>query len=81
LFVQDNKKSGAQSGGSGGCQVQVTADVLNVRSAPNGTAKIVAQINNGAIKPATPTIQNNYRELAQNQWADNQYLKPVSGSC
>jgi hypothetical protein len=59
----------------------VTADVLNVRSAPNGTAKIVGQLNNGAIKPATSTIQNNYRELAQNQWVDNQYLKPVSGSC
>ena len=78
-----NKKNGTTqtSSSTGGCQVQVTADELNVRSGPNGTAKIVAQLANGAIKPATSTIQNNYRELAQNQWADNQYLKPVSGSC
>lgn len=82
LFAQ-NKSGGSStsSGGSGGCQVQVTADVLNVRNAPNNSAKVVGQINNGAIKAATSTVQNNFRELAQNQWADSQYLKTVSGSC
>ncbi len=80
VFVQ-NKKNGTTAQSSGGCQVQVTADVLNVRSGPNGTAKVVAVLNNGAIKQATTTVQNNFRELAQNQWADSQYLKPVSGAC
>lgn len=80
FFVQNNKKSGAQSG-TGGCQVQVTADILNVRSGPNNSDKVVAKLNNGAIRAATSTVQNNYRELAANQWAATQFLKPVSGSC
>lgn len=83
FFVQNNKKSGAQpgTGTGGGCQVQVTADVLNVRSGPNNSDKVVAKLSNGAIRAATSTVQNNYRELTANQWAATQFLKPVSGSC
>jgi hypothetical protein len=83
FFVQNSKNGNAQPGanGSGACQVQVTADVLNVRSGPAGTAKVVAKLTTGAVKPATKTVQNGYRELAKNQWASDQFLKPVSGSC
>lgn len=83
FFVQDSKKPGTQnaSSSSGTCQMQVTADILNVRSAPSGTAKVVSTLANGAIKSATSTVQNDFRELAPNQWASNQFLKAVSGPC
>jgi uncharacterized protein YgiM (DUF1202 family) len=82
FFVQNNKKNATQqSGASGGCQVQVTADVLNVRSGPNNNDTVVAKLDNGAIRAATSTVRNDFRELATNQWAANQFLKPVSGAC
>lgn len=87
VVIQNSKKPGnsnqtqTTSSTSNTCQVQVTADVLNIRSAPNNTAKVVATLANGAIKPATNTVQNNFRELAPNQWAANQFLKTLSGAC
>jgi hypothetical protein len=86
FIIQNSRKPAGQStqttsSTSNTCQVQVTADVLNVRSAPNGTAKVVATLTNGAVKSATSTVQNNFRELAPNQWAAAQFLKTVSGSC
>jgi uncharacterized protein YgiM (DUF1202 family) len=83
--IQSGKKGNAQtttgSVASGTCQVQVTADVLNVRSGPEGTDKVVGKLTNGAVHTATATVKNGYRELAANQWASGQFLKPVSGSC
>ena len=83
LIVQNNKKGTAQTGGSsaGGCQVQVTADVLNVRSGPNDTAGVVGKLTTGAVTAGTSTVQNGYRELSTGHWASNQFLKAVSGSC
>ncbi|HVV23037.1 MAG TPA: SH3 domain-containing protein [Pseudonocardiaceae bacterium] len=81
FFAQNSKKTGAQTGTTGGCQMQVTADVLNVRAAPNKKAKVVGKLNNGAIKSATTTVQNNYRELTTDQWVDDEFLKTISGSC
>jgi hypothetical protein len=86
VVIQNSKKPANQttqttSSTGNSCQVQVTANVLNVRAAPNGTAKIVATLTNGAVKSATSTVQNNFRELAPNQWAAAQFLKTVSGSC
>lgn len=85
VLIQNSRKPGNQpqttSSTSNTCQVQVTADVLNIRSAPNNTAKVVATLANGAIKSATNTVQNNFRELAPNQWAANQFLKTLSGAC
>jgi uncharacterized protein YgiM (DUF1202 family) len=83
--IQSGKKGNAQTGGgstaSGTCQVQVTADVLNVRSGPGANDKVVGKLTTGAVHGATTTVQNGFRELAANQWAANQFLKPVSGSC
>ena len=69
------------TGSTSGCQVQVNADVLNVHSGPHVTDKVVAKLHTGAIKSATPTVQGGFRELTDNQWASDQFLKPVSGSC
>ncbi|HEX5402295.1 MAG TPA: SH3 domain-containing protein [Pseudonocardiaceae bacterium] len=82
--IQSGKKGNAQTGGStasGNCQVQVTADALNVRSTPESTGKVIGKLTTGAVHTATSTIRNGYRQLAANEWASSQFLKPVSGSC
>jgi uncharacterized protein YgiM (DUF1202 family) len=73
-------KSTAQTS-SGGCQVKVTADVLNVRSDPTNTAKIVGKLTNGDVTGATKTVQNNFRQLGDSRWVAAQFVSPVSGSC
>jgi len=84
LIVQNNKKSGAQPGGAtstGACQMQVTADVLNIRSGPDDTATVVGKLSTGAVTAGTNTVQNGYRELSTGHWASNQFLKTLSGAC
>lgn len=81
FVVQGGKKGNAQTGTGGGCQVQVTADVLNIRTSPDAKAAVVGKLNTGAITAAQATQQNGYRKLADNRWASAQFLKPVSGSC
>ena len=86
LIVQNNKKGSAQPGSSGssstgGCQVQVTADVLNIRSGPDGTATVVGKLTTGAVTAAQATVTNGYRELSNGHWASSQFLKTVTGSC
>jgi hypothetical protein len=82
--IQGVKKVHAQQPGStttGQCQVQVVADVLNIRSSPDGKGPVVGKLNTGAIMTAQASVQNGYRKLADNRWAASQFLKPVSGSC
>ncbi|HEX5118339.1 MAG TPA: SH3 domain-containing protein [Pseudonocardiaceae bacterium] len=90
FLVQNGKKGNAQPGGassgsssssSSGCQVQVTADVLNVRAAPSTTAKTLTPLHNGQTVSATATTRNGFRELSAGHWASSDFLKPVSGSC
>jgi hypothetical protein len=83
LVIQNNKKPGAASTGnsSGACQVQVTADQLNVRSGPDNTAAVVGKLNTGSVSAAQSTVQNGFRELSNGHWASTQFLKVVSGSC
>jgi competence protein ComGC len=81
VVVQNNKNSKTQQAGKTGCQVQVTADVLNVRTGPNEGDKVVKKLATGAIIAATSTVQNGFRELPEKQWASSQFLKPVSGPC
>lgn len=88
LFVIQNGKNGnAQSdtgggsGDTGGCQVQVTADILNVRSGPSTSDKVVSTLKTGSTQAATKTTKNGFRELSSGHWASGDFLKPVSGSC
>jgi hypothetical protein len=84
VVVQNGKKGSATTGpsaGGNGCQVQVIADVLNIRSGPDGTATVVGKLATGAVTGAQAKVQNGYRELATNRWASSEFLKPVSGSC
>lgn len=61
------------------CRVSVTADVLNVRAAPDGHADIVGKFKQGAETDALPTVQNGFRMLGPNRWASAQFLQPLPG--
>ncbi|MTD56320.1 SH3 domain-containing protein [Amycolatopsis pithecellobii] len=75
------KRASEATGGSTGCKVTVTADVLNVRSAPDPNAGIVGKFNQNAQTGAEPVVQNGFRKLADNKWAKTDFLKPVAGNC
>ena len=83
LVIQNGRSSPAQptSSTTGGCQMQVTADVLNVRADADGRSQVVAKLATGALTAATTNVHNGYRELSANHWAANQFLKQVSGNC
>lgn len=85
FIAQGGKKGTAQPGTSAPsgatCQVQVTANQLNIRSSPVASAPVVGTLNTGDVQPATATQQNGYRELAAGKWASAQFLKVVTGSC
>jgi hypothetical protein len=82
IYVVGVSKSSSQgvTGGSTGCKVTVTADVLNVRSAPDPSAPIVGKFNHNAQTGAEPQVQNGFRKLADNKWAKTDFLQPVSGT-
>jgi hypothetical protein len=42
---------------------------------------VLEQLHGGAITTATSTVQNGFRQLAVSRWVDNQFVKPVAGSC
>ncbi|SDD17469.1 SH3 domain-containing protein [Actinokineospora iranica] len=61
------------------CRVEVTADVLNVRAAPDGKAEIVGKFKQGAEADAEVIVQNGFRMLGENRWASAEFLKPLPG--
>lgn len=65
--------------GTGTCKVSVTADVLNVRSAPDVKAEVVGKFNQGAETVAGTVVTNGFRKLGENRWASDEFLKPLSG--
>ncbi|MDQ0377422.1 SH3 domain-containing protein [Amycolatopsis thermophila] len=80
VMGNDQQASGGSGGGPGGCRVTVTADVLNVRAAPDAGAEIVGKFNQNAETDAQIEVQNGFRKIAENKWASAEYLKPVSGA-
>lgn len=79
VMGMDQQNSEA-TGGSTGCKVTVTADVLNVRAAPDPKSEIVGKFNQNAVTGAEPEIQNGFRKLAENKWASNDFLQPVANT-
>lgn len=79
--VGADKRASSQDGaGDSGCRVTVTADVLNVRAAPDSNAKIVDKLNHNMEIPAETQVQNGFRKLADDKWASNEFLQPVEGA-
>jgi hypothetical protein len=66
------------------CRVEVTADVLPARSDPDPTAsRVYGNLRRGDLREATTNVRNGYRQLADNTWALDQYLRPLPpvGKC
>ncbi|PXY38183.1 hypothetical protein BA062_05605 [Prauserella flavalba] len=76
----DQQSSGAEGGSSSECRVTVTADILNVRAAPGLDAEIVGKYRQNAEADASTTVQNGFRQLAENRWAADEFLEPVDGA-
>jgi hypothetical protein len=81
VFIYQGGVQTVQAGlNEGGCSVEVNASEVNVRTGPSTTAPVVAVLNQGDKRTATPTVTNGFRQLQTNQWAYNAYLTPLPGS-
>ncbi|HEY3260488.1 MAG TPA: SH3 domain-containing protein [Pseudonocardiaceae bacterium] len=60
------------------CQVEVNADVLNVRAGPSTDSETVAKLSRGDIVDALPEIANGFRKLSDNRWVAEQFVTPNS---
>jgi hypothetical protein len=66
--------------GSTGCQLEVAADELNVRSGPNQEAPLVETLRRGVRVDGTRVVTNGFRELEDGRWAAAQFLTPLPGT-
>ena len=66
--------------GSTGCQVEVTADELNVRNGPSEGAELVETLLRGTQIDATSVVTDGFRELEVGRWASDQFLTPLPGT-
>lgn len=87
LYVlgSDKQKQGsannanAPASSSTTCRVAVTADVLNVRAAPDGKSQIVGKFQRNAESDAEKLVRNGFRKLSENRWVSTEYIKPLQG--
>lgn len=63
-----------------GCQFSVTADVLNVRSAPSTDADVVDKVTRDETVDASSTVRKGFRKLGDERWVAKEFLTPVSGA-
>lgn len=85
IYLTGAEKRASQGAPGGGgapaaCRMTVTADMLNVRSSPQGGAPVVGHIAHNAETGAETEVQNGFRKLAENQWASSEFLQPVAGA-
>jgi hypothetical protein len=66
--------------GSTGCQLEVVADELNVRSGPSPQAALVETLRRGDRVDGTRVVTDGFRELAGGRWASDQFLSPLPGT-
>lgn len=69
----------APTSGEAKCRMSVSADVLNVRKAPDKFAPLVGKFKQGAETDATTTVQNGFRLLGPDRWAAAEFLQPLPG--
>ena len=66
--------------GSTGCQLQVTAAELRVRSGPSIDTDPLETLNQGALVDGTTEVTDGFRKLEGDRWAANEFLVPVAGT-
>ena len=66
--------------GSTGCQLEVTADQLNVRNGPSQGAALVETLTRGTRVDGTRVVTDGFRQLEEGRWAADQFLVPLPGT-
>lgn len=56
------------------CEVEVTADVLNVRGGAGTRFDVLDRLREGDRIEAMPVVRNGFRQLAEGRWAASRYL-------
>lgn len=92
LLVSEHNKNSPGSGlispggglfsgsSAGSCTVAVTADLLDVRSSPDGDAPVVDRLEKGSVVSADRTTLNGFRQLGTDRWAAQEFLDPTADS-
>jgi hypothetical protein len=85
LALVDLPRDGATTGsatadGSTGCQLQVTAAELRVRSGPSVDTDPLETLTQGAVVDGTTEVTDGFRKLEGNGWAANEFLVPIAGT-
>jgi hypothetical protein len=66
--------------GSTGCQLQVTAAELRVRSGPSVDAGAEETLTQGTVVDGTTEVRDGFRHLKGDRWAANEFLVPIAGT-
>ncbi|GAA4540869.1 hypothetical protein GCM10023192_46310 [Amycolatopsis samaneae] len=80
VIIYALNKQSADASSTTGCKVGVTADVLNVREAPDGNAKIVGKYVKDAKVDVLPGAQNGFRKISDTKWVSAEFTKPEQGA-
>ena len=72
--------AGATADGSTGCQLQVTAAELRVRSGPSINPDPLETLTQGTVVDGTTEVTDGFRRLEGDRWAANEFLVPVAGT-
>lgn len=66
--------------GSTGCQLEVAAEELNVRTGPSQGAALVETLPRGTLVDGTRVVTDGFRQLEEGRWAADQFLTPLPGT-
>jgi hypothetical protein len=72
--------AGATADGSTGCQLQVTAAELRVRSGPSVDTEPLETLTQGTVVDGTTEVTDGFRKLEGDRWAANEFLVPIAGT-
>jgi hypothetical protein len=78
--VAGTSTTSSTADGSTGCQLQVTAPEVRVRSAPSVGADPLETLTQGTVVDGTTEVTDGFRKLEGNRWVANEYLVPVQGT-
>ena len=70
----------AGADGSTGCQLEVAAEQLNVRTGPSQGAALVETLPRGTLVDGTRIVTDGFRQLEEGRWAADQFLTPLPGT-
>jgi len=78
--VAGTSSSTSTADGSTGCQLQVTAPEVRVRSGPSVATDPLETLTQGTVVDGTTEVTDGFRKLEGNRWVANEYLVPVAGT-